>query len=77
MILDEVFEQKNDIARAVSEELEKVSPVIPECISWTVNQNLILKHGLSAFELLISFEGIWFAVLTPERKMHYQHPQGA
>lgn len=33
MILDEVFEQKNDIARAVSEELEKVSPVIPECIS--------------------------------------------
>jgi len=24
MILDEVFEQKNDIAKAVSEELEKV-----------------------------------------------------
>lgn len=25
MLLDEVFEQKNDIAKAVSEELEKVS----------------------------------------------------
>lgn len=55
MNLDELFEQKGEVAKAVSEELEKVYPLLNDSsIVCRYGLGIKVPHVLSLFSVLVS-----------------------